>query len=275
MAWELTSACANVTIEDRRDAVVKVTPKRKKVAIVGFATNTLHLVPWNDPTFELWGLNQGHMHMLRRGDRHFEMHQPEYVEDARDPQYMAFLRSCQIPVYMIDVRADIPSSVRFPIEHAITLAGRDYFTSSIAYMIALALIEGMEEIHLYGINLAIGEEYTWEKPCAEWWLGMAKGMGVKVYIPQASSLLKQYARYGYAPEARPNALTRALLNARIQHYRSQCEAKLGEYNTFIGAMREAEALIQAIEGQEHGADIVMIPASNPGAQSTTTISTST
>src|SRR5437867_1937095 len=107
MPWELNSACANVTIVDRRDAIVHVIPPRKKVAIVGFATNTLHLVPWYDPEFELWGLNQGYAHFMRRGDRHFEMHQPEYVADARDPDYMKFLATCQVPVYMIDVRGDV------------------------------------------------------------------------------------------------------------------------------------------------------------------------
>jgi hypothetical protein len=35
---------------------------------------------------------------------------------------------------------------------------RDYFTSSPAFMLALAGIEGFEEVHLYGINLAIGAE---------------------------------------------------------------------------------------------------------------------
>lgn len=261
MAWDLHEACANVSITDRRDAMISVTPKRKKVAIVGFATNTLHLVPWFDPAFELWGLNQAHMHMKRRGDRHFEMHQAEYVADARDPEYLKFLASCQIPIYMIDAREDIPTSVRYPIESAITLAGRDYFTSSIAYMIALGIIEGFEEIHLYGINLAIGDEYTYEKPCAEWWIGLAQGRGLKVVVPQASSLLKQYARYGYAPEARPNALTKALLGTRITHYQQQCEAKLAEYHTMLGALRESQALIQAVEGQERGADIVMMPSS--------------
>ena len=256
-------ACADVTVTDAHAAIVHVTPPRKKVAIIGFATNSLHLTPWWDPTFELWGLNQAYMHFKRRGDRWFEMHSPEHVQDARDPQYMEFLRQCPVPIYMLDCRVDIPKSMRYPIEAAIQLAGRDYFTSSIAFMIAVAVMEGFEEIHLYGINLAIGDEWFYEKACAEWWIGFAEGRGIKVYVPQASSLCKQYARYGYAPEARPNALTKSLLQSRQMQYRAKCEELLRDYHTQLGALKEAECLMQAIEGQEHGADIVSIPDPTP------------
>lgn len=263
MPWSLHPACADVKIIDAQFGKVEVIPPRKRVAIVGFATNTLHLVPWYDPTVEIWGLNQGHMHMQRRGDRHFEMHTPEYTEDVRDPQYMEFLRTITVPVYMIDRRPDLPSSVRYPIEAAIQLGGRDYFTSTIAYMVALAVMEGFEEISLYGINLAIGDEYFYQKACAEWWIGFAEGRGISVYVPRASSLLKQWNRYGYHPETTPNALTKNLLTARVAAYRAKCEELIRDYNIQLGALKESECLIQAIEGQERGADIVMMPTPAP------------
>lgn len=261
MSFEAHPAQADVQITDRLGAKVSVEPRRKKVALIGFATNTMHLVPWFDPEYELWGLNQGHTSFRRRADRWFEMHQPEYTEDVRDPNYLTWLASLSIPVYMIEPRDEIPSSVRFPIEAAIQLAGRDYFTSTIAYMIALALLEGFEAIDLYGINLAIGTEYYHQKACAEWWIGFAEGRGKKVYVPRASAMLKQFARYGYSPEAEPNALTKALIEARIKLYRSECEQALNAYHIKLGALREDEALLQAIEGQEHGADLIMMPQS--------------
>ena len=156
--YDLHPACADVFIEDRQMADVVVKPRRKKVAIVGFASNTLHLVPWTDPEFEIWSMNQGYGHCLRRTDRHFEMHLPEATADVRDPQYLAWLSQAPIPVYMIECRDEVPNSVRYPIEDAIKYAGRDYFMSSPAFMLALAGMEGFEEVHLYGINLAIGDE---------------------------------------------------------------------------------------------------------------------
>ena len=263
MPFVVTPAAADVAISDRRTADIAVVPTRKKVALVGFATNTLHLVPWQDPTFEIWGMNQGHMNFQRRADRWFEMHSPEFTADVRDPEYIPFLKTCPVPIYMIDAYDEYPTSVRFPIEDAIKFAGRDYFTSSVAFMLAIAGLEKFQEIHLYGINLAIGEEYTYEKPCAEWWLGKLEAMGAKIYIPHASSLLKQYRRYGYFVDRAPGGMTKALLAARVNEYRSRAEQAQAQLNMTLGAMREAEALMQIAEGLDHGADIVLVPPSAP------------
>jgi hypothetical protein len=268
MAWVTTAANADVKIMDRGTADVAVVPKRKKVAIIGFATNTLHLVPWQDPEFELWGMNQGAGNFQRKADRWFEMHLPEYTADVRDPQYLDFLKNAGLPIYMIEAYDEYPCSVRYPIESALQYAGRDYFMSSVSFMLCLAAIEGFQEVHLYGINLAIGDEYFYEKPNAEWWIGLLTGRGMKIVVPNASSLLKQQHRYGYSAEARPNAMTKALLTNRMQSYRAQCEQKLNEYHIMLGAMRECDALVQVAEGLDRGADIVLMPQIAPPPAST-------
>ena len=257
--FDLHPACADVSIINTGTAEVAVIPKRKKVALVGFASNTLHLVPWSDPEFEIWSMNQGYMHCLRRTDRHFEMHMPEATADVRDPDYLKWLGSCPIPVYMIQHYDHIPNSIRYPIEDAIHFAGRDYFTSSIAFMMALAGLEGFTEIHLYGINLAIGDEYFYEKPCAEWWIGKLEGLGLKVYVPSASSLLKQFRRYGYSIDARPAQSWKVLLQGRVNEYAKKKDELLSNLHVVIGAMQESLALIQIAEGVDHGADIVIMP----------------
>lgn len=261
MPFEMHPACPEVTITNRENANVTVTPKRRKVAIVGFASNTLHLVPWLDPEFELWGLNQGHLSFKRRADRWFEMHMPEATADVRDPDYLTFLGQCPIPVYMTATRPEVPNSVRYPIEEAIKWLGRDYFMSSVAYMLTLAAVEGFEEVHLYGINLAIGDEYFYEKPNCEYVIGRMESAGIKVYVPQASSLLKQFRRYGYHVDARPAQSLKVLLGARIAEYRSKAEKAQIEFHTMMGALKEDEALIQIAEGIDHGADVVLVPNS--------------
>jgi hypothetical protein len=259
MAFEASDVCADVVPKDREQGTVTVkSPPRSKVAIIGFASNSLHLVPWLDPNFELWGMNQGYQNFKRKADRWFEMHQPEATADVRDPEYLKWLAECPIPVYMIEQREGIPNSIRFPIERAIKYLDMDYFMSSVAYMVVLAAMEGFKEIHLYGINLAIGDEYFYEKPNAEFILGYVKAKGIKVYVPQASALLKQGKRYGYHTDARPNQSFKVLLNARIQEYRARAEKAQAEFNTVLGAMKESEALIQVAEGLDHGADIVLV-----------------
>jgi hypothetical protein len=265
--FEVTPACADVQIENRETADIVVRPRRKKVAFVGFASNTLHMVPWEDPEFEIWGMNQGAMNFKRRADRWFEMHLPEATPDIRDPKYLEWLKALTIPVYMIDLYDYAPTAVRYPIEDAIKYAGRDYFMSTVAFMAAIAGMEDFEEVHLYGINLAIGDEYFYEKPNAEWWLGKLEAKGVKIVIPRASSLLKQTKRYGYEIDARPMQTWKILLTARINEYKSKIEKVQAEGNMYMGAMREAEALIQIGEGMDAGADIVLVPQepANPNA----------
>jgi hypothetical protein len=270
MPFDVTPVCADVQIiEDSGQREAVCYPKRKKVALVGFASNTLHLIPWTDPEFEIWGMNQGYLNFQRRADRWFEMHQPEATADIRDPGYIDFLKSVPVPVYMIQRYDEYPTSIRFPIEDAIRLAGRDYFMSSVSYMMALAIMEGFQEIHLYGINLAIGDEYFYEKPNAEWWIGKAEGMGIKVYVPQASSLLKQFRRYGYHVDARPSQSLKVLVNARINEYRAREASINADLHIVRGAMREDEALIQILEGIDHGADVVLMPQQPAPSTATT------
>jgi hypothetical protein len=114
-------------------------------------------------------------------------------------------------------------------------------------------------MHLYGINLAIGDEYYYEKPNCEWWLGKLEGMGKKIFVPKPSSLLKQYKRYGYEVDARPNQGLKVLLNSHIANYRAEAEKAAGLANQHIGAMRALEGFGQIVEGIDAGADVVLVP----------------
>lgn len=259
--------CASPVIEDNVLAKIRVEPRRTKCAIVGFASNTLHLVPWNDPEFEIWGMNQGYAHMPRRADRWFEMHSPEFVADMRDPNYIQFLMQCHIPVYMQKEfgqhQYPYPSAVKFPLERATEWLGRKYFQSSVAYMLTLAALEGFKEVHLYGINLAIGEEWFYEKANCEYVIGKLEAAGILVHVPYASSLLKQYGLYGYDIDRAKGGQLKILMQARINEYRGRAEKLLCDYHTVMGALKEDEQLIQIAEGVDHGAEVVLMPAAAP------------
>ena len=90
-------------------------------------------------------------------------------------------------------------------------------------------------------------------------VGLLQGKGIKVYVPSASSLLKQYKRYGYSIDARPAASLKALLMGRTAEYRRQEEKLIENLSIVRGAKQESEALVQIAEGLDHGADIVLMP----------------
>lgn len=123
--------------------------------------------------------------LAHRYDYWFEMHDRSLWEQ-RGPEYVDMLRNSDVPIYMQREWEDIPNSVEFPIKQMM----RDYFASSISYMIALAISQGYGEIEVYGVDNHKEDEWAEERPCNEWWLGLARGMGIEVWVHPDSSLLK-------------------------------------------------------------------------------------
>lgn len=234
-------------------------PGRKRVAIVGFAASSLHLVPWHDTTLELWGLNQSYIHFERRPDRWFEIHRPEAREDVAVPSYLDDLKTIGCPVYMIRAEAAYPTSVAYPLEDVQAgLAShlRGYFTSGVSYMVALAIVEGFEEIALYGIDCATGTEYASQKPCLEAWLSYAAGRGIRVVIPPQSALFKAPFLYGYEPpRAFPQVLKASVpwLRDRILAYKAKNNEYLAQIHQCEGAISELESLLNFAEAKGRGA----------------------
>ncbi len=168
-----------------------------RVAIIG-AGDTKAFAPLNDPSWEVWGLNNCatvDKNGKLRADRWWDYH--AYV--AQNQADLGFLKVCPMPVYMPAVYPDIPNSVRLPIE-AITPGTQDLFGCTFCYQIALALAEGFQEIGLFGVDLDQGSarERTIERLTTLWWLGFAQGRGVTITHPKASTLLVHPYHYGDA-----------------------------------------------------------------------------
>jgi len=221
-------------IVDAQRGIVKFT--RKKIAIVGFASSTRHLAPFDDDTYTIMALNQLYRH-IKRADVWFDIHEnyDEHVVEGTD--HVGWLKDCQIPVYMNECHQRYPCSVRYPIEAVLAYFGHDYFTSTIAFMIALAIMEKPEEIAIYGVDLIVGTEWETQRQCAEYYIGWARGMGIKVVIPEASSLLTQRSRYGY--QVRPDDLLHTddfvTRHTRVKERRDQLQIHLALLD---GAMQE-------------------------------------
>jgi hypothetical protein len=173
----------------------------KKVSIVGFA-DTRDECPFSDPTMEIWGINDLHR-ALPRYDRWFDIHVRDNIQadvkagrSPADACGLEPLKHLNVPVYMQEAFPDIPTSIRFPAKEIMDRFGR-YFTNSISFLIALAILENYEEIHIYGVDMAVGKEYIKERPSVEYMIGIARGRGIKVVIPDACDLLKTRFVYAY------------------------------------------------------------------------------
>ena len=232
-------ANANISVVDAHTGVLSYgEPRRTKVALVGFAAGTKALAPYDDPTWEIWGLNQLYRH-VPRADRWFDMHVNFDKENVEGTDHLGWLAKCPIPIYMVARHPEFPHSIRYPVEHMITKYG-DYFTSTISFMLALAIEEGFQEIALYGIDLVVGTEYGYEKPCADFWMGIAIGKGIKITLPTGSALCAQTHRYGYQTEPNYGPLRIIEWDARLRHLQQQVTETKMKLANLDGALQEAE-----------------------------------
>lgn len=91
----------------------------------------------------------------------------------------------------------------YPINEATRLVGGIFFTSTIAYTIAYAIMEKVDRIRLYGMEIYSGSdanEYTYQAPCVDFWLAFAQGRGIKVEVPHylLHTMTNNQNLYGYA-----------------------------------------------------------------------------
>ena len=276
--WQHPARAAAVVV-DRERGLVEVVPKRKRLAIVGFADSSRDAAPFDDPTWEVWALNQLYRH-IPRFDRWFEIHRRDVFEadTVRDTNYVGWLQTSPVPVYTCQTYPDIPNSVRYPIERVGALMGMTeeqvarwlhslaefgaargkgpYLQSAIGFMIALGIVEGFEEIGLWGIDLVVGGEYEYQKANAEFWLGYAMARGIKVTIPETSALLRQLYVYGYEVEPGFWPFRISDFRGSVADYRKQQGDKLAMVYQMDGMIAEAEAL------REH---ILTLPAEHQAA----------
>jgi len=171
----------------------------KKIRILGKGKGW-EKCPDNDE-FEVWGLN-GLIFANKKLDRVFIMDVVDEMPSVTSgiwkiDDVINKINELNIPFIGPYKYEEIPKSEAFPIEEAIREFGIPYFNNTIAYMICYALLRGVEELQIWGVNQSSGTEYFYEKGCVEYWLGIATGMGVKVSIHgNESELLRNKERYG-------------------------------------------------------------------------------
>lgn len=132
------------------------------------------------------------MHRIFETHQNFRM----YFGNKEDGDWhVAGLRMSKVPIYMLEQHDDIPQCVRYPVEEITKLVGTatskktPYLESSIAYMLALAIYEKVDRVGIWGVDLHCESEYAYQRPNLEYLIGLARGKGVKVFIPPQSTLL--------------------------------------------------------------------------------------
>ena len=149
-----------------------------RVAIIGLGPG------WEEAPYdcETWGINQ--LICRRPVSKVIDIHIMSQCDNEQEQQYLidARKRAKEDNTPIIEIE-------NYPLHEIIEEFGSDYFANSVAYAIALAIYKGYDEIDLYGVNQSTGKEYIFEKGGVEYWIGFAKGRGIKVTVNGDESIL--------------------------------------------------------------------------------------
>lgn len=168
--------------------------------IVGFAPSWV-LTPWGDTDAHFWGMNALHKVAPDKPWTHwFQLHDIDQHHTEDRDEHVKWLASQPYPVMMFEEHAakvidELPNLAIYPRAEVLAEFG-NYFTNTVSWEIALAIMMGYKRIGIYGIDMAQDSEYGGQRPSCEWMIGVAQGRGIEVDIPGTSDLLKTPYLYG-------------------------------------------------------------------------------
>ena len=167
----------------------------KKLAIIGFSPSSREQAPFDDPEYDIWTMNRAWAQpWMKRWDAMFELHPLTYIQSnlTYNPDrehYEWILQPHGKTIYMQEKYPEVPDSVRYPIERMRQKFG-DFYTSSVAFMLALGIDKGYKHIGVWGVDMSADTEYGYQRDSMEYFLGWIMGAGIDLYLPKECPLLK-------------------------------------------------------------------------------------
>ncbi len=236
-------AAARGRLPDETLDVPAAPAKPRRIAILGKAPSSLGLAPFDDPSWEIWGLADLHK-SIPRWDRWYEIHDLAKGKQRWPEEYWQWLcKDHGKPLYVQAPHRELPHGLPFPIAKLRNRFG-DYFTNTVSYMIAHAVMEMAPkgksvdgqgfEIGLWGVDMAQGAskpgdrntEYGHQRPSCEYFLGVAAGLGIKITVPRESELLKTRRLYAFHGENNVFFEKIQLRRLELQQQLNECQATI-------------------------------------------------
>ena len=214
--------------------------------MVGCAPSTRGEAPWGDTSWELW--SQSEACQVPRMDRWFELMSLANLK-AGYTEYFAWLGSQTNPIYMKQHFDEIPASVELPRQELEDNFFREFMSSTVAWMLGMAVKEHMEGktvevIGLWGYDMAMDQEWASQRAGIMHMVWIAKQQGIAVYIPKGSDLALSPMSYPFFTDDPLLAKTRA----RMRDIQGKLHAAKAELHAVEQAGEKARAGINYLNG---------------------------
>jgi hypothetical protein len=170
------------------------------VILLGTAPSSMSLAPFGNPEWEIWACSPGTYGLaVQNGvkfDKFFELHRWEKHQPWFSEGYVDFLRNFDGEVIMSEAVPEVKGCALLPWQYLVSKYGPYFFTSSLAWMMAMAIEAGAKKIGLYGVDMAATTEYLDQRLGCQYFAQLAVSKGIEVGVPPESDLLRPAPLYG-------------------------------------------------------------------------------
>jgi hypothetical protein len=166
----------------------------KPLAILGRCETSRRMAPTDDDEWETWQLAWD-MEPHSNTTRYFEIHTPNTWDNGTISELMNY------PEWLARIVSEkwgglvlsgpyVPGATVFPLDDVMKLPGMEtgYLESSIAYMLAMAMLEKRPRVGIWGVDLTAMDEYGYQRPNLAYLIALARFSGMRVTVPPTSAL---------------------------------------------------------------------------------------
>jgi hypothetical protein len=217
-------------------------PKERKIAILGSAVSSVTLAPFQDPSWEIWACSPANKG-IPRCEVWFELHNVTVKEREGLSEWLEYLKKQDL-VYMQKAFPEFPASREFPLTQMLQKWGPFWWTSQIAYMLALAIEQQPAAIGLYGVDMAANSEYNQQRLACQFFIWhIMTQTSIELVVPPESDILEPASLYGYCESSRQwrkyNARKLELAH-RIATLQASVKKNEDEARHLVGAMDDMD-----------------------------------
>lgn len=167
----------------------------RSVAILGFGPTRDRAPAFGDPKWSFWGM--AHDQEWHNFERVFELHERtlwERLHGKPEADHVRELNDMWQPLFMRYQYEDVPSALAYPM--AEVAEALEPPQSSIAAIMSAAILERPDRIGVWGVDMAVGAEYAYQRANMRFLMGFCRAAGIEVVLPDGEKLTDGAEPYG-------------------------------------------------------------------------------
>lgn len=181
----------------------------KDLIILGMGPTRVDCPFKTSPDAEVWGVNNGYRQVMElegKISKLFICHKDQEYDWEGDPIFdwdeQNTLANAGVEIMSLFKLKHVKRITRIPFKAMVKKFGTNYFSDSIAYMIAYALhintrkykgslkLKEPMKIRMYGVDMHTRDEYATERGGIEYFVAVARTLGIDFWIHPDSSVCK-------------------------------------------------------------------------------------